>query len=62
MGEEKEKEKKAKGLDGTRFVQGREREGNDEVSKALGQVRSPESVNQCSPLRREGLLSRACVQ
>jgi hypothetical protein len=32
-GGEKGKEKRVKGLDGTRFVQGREREGNDEVSK-----------------------------
>lgn len=37
-GERKGKgKKKVKGLDGTRIVQGREREGNDEVSKqALG--------------------------
>lgn len=76
MGRERKrkgKKRKVKGLDGTRFVQGREREGNDEsvcerASKQRATGRRDEAgigkvtQSQSRPLWREGLFSRGRVR
>lgn len=64
----KGKKKKVKGLDGTRFVQGKGREGKgttrESVCEQAAATHADEagigkvSQSQCSPLWREGLFSR----